>query len=149
VAKGVAVAVNPIPVADLMAAAMIDLSMIVHLSKIYGLPLSHSEAGQLVKTIMSQIILLMGSIWAMNLVSSALKLSSGGLSTFLTATAQGAVAYYGTYIVGQAAELYFKQGKSWGEQGPKHAVQKILETLDRDSIIEQAKGDIMAKIKTA
>jgi len=149
VAKGVAVAVNPIPVADLMAAAVIDLGMIMHLSKIYGLPLSKTEAGQLVKTIMAQVVVLMGSIWAMNLMSSALKLSSGGLSTILTATAQGAVAYYGTYIVGQAAELYFKQGKSWGEQGPKRAVQKILDSLDRDSIIEQAKGDIMARIKTA
>lgn len=149
IGKGVAVAVNPIPVADLMAAAMIDLGMIMHLSKVYGLPLSKSEAGHLVKTIMAQIVLLMGSIWAMNLMSSVLKLSSGGLSTFLTASAQGAVAYYGTYVVGRAAELYFKQGKSWGELGPKRAVQKILESLDRDSIIEQAKGDIMARIKTA
>jgi len=149
IGKGVAVAVNPIPVADLMAAAIIDIGMIVHLSRVYGLPLSKTEAGQLIKTIMAQIVLLMGSIWAMNLMSSVLKLGTGGLSTVVTATAQGAVAYYGTYIVGQAAELYFKQGKSWGEQGPKRAVQKILDSLDRDSIIEQAKGDIMARIKTA
>ncbi len=147
IAKGLAVAVNPIPVADLMAAALIDAGMVLHLSKIYGFPLTKAEAGDLVKTIMSQIIILMGSIWAMNLLSSALKLSSAGLSTIVTASAQGAVAYYGTYIVGQAANYYFKHGKSWGEMGPKQAVKKILDSIDRDSVIQSAKEDIMVKIK--
>jgi GTPase len=149
IAKGVAVAVNPVPVADLMAAALIDAGMILHLSKVYGFPLTTAEAGDLVKTIMSQIIILMGSIWAMNLLSSALKLGSVGLSTFVTASAQGAVAYYGTYVVGQAADYYFKHGKSWGKMGPKQAVKKILDSIDRDSVIASAKEDIMVKIKAS
>lgn len=145
-AKGVAVAFNPIPVADLVAAAMVDVTMVVHLSKVFGLPLSKSEAGNLVKTIGSQILLLMGTVWAVNFVSSALKLGSGGLSTVITGGAQGAVAYYSTYIVGQAAEQYLAQGKSWGEAGPKYVVRKILDELDRDSIMEQAKRDIKNRL---
>ena len=147
VAKGVAVALNPVPVADLVAAAVVDVSMVVHLSRSYGLPLTRSEAGSLVKTIGAQMLLLMGTVWAVNLVSSALKLGTGGLSAVVTGGAQGAVAYYSTYVVGQAAERYLANGKSWGEAGPKLAVKEILDSLDRESVIDQAKADIRARLK--
>ncbi len=117
VAKGVAVAFNPVPVADLLAAAALDAGMVVHLSKLYGLPLSRYEAGDLVKTIATQLAVLMGTVWVVNLASAAMKLGTGGLSTVLTGTAQGAVAYYSTYVVGQAAESFLAHGKSWGRDG--------------------------------
>jgi small GTP-binding protein len=146
VAKGVAVALNPVPVADLVAAAVVDVSMVVHLSRAYGLPLSRAEAGGLIKTIGAQMLLLMGTVWAVHLIASALKLGTGGLSAIVTGGTQGAVAYYSTYVVGRAAEQYLANGKSWGEAGPKLAVREILDSLDRDSIIEQAKADIRARL---
>lgn len=146
IAKGVAVALNPVPVADLAAAAVVDVSMVIHLSRVYGLPLSRSEAGELVKTIGAQMLLLMGTVWAVHLVASALKLGTGGLSAIVTGGAQGVVAYYSTYVVGHAAERYLANGKSWGEAGPKLAVKEILDSLDRDSIVEQAKADIRARL---
>lgn len=148
ITKGVAVALNPIPVVDLLAAAAVDAGMIVHLSKLYGLPLSRKEAGTLVKTIGQHMALLLGTVWGVNLVSSALKLGTGGLSTLLTGTAQGAVAYYSTYVVGQAAESYLAHGKSWGEIGPKHVIQQILDGIDRDSILVQAREDIAARLRS-
>lgn len=148
IGKGVAVAINPVPVADLMAAALVDISMLTHLSKLYGLPLSRSEAGGLIKTIGAQMLLLMGTVWAVHFVSSALKLGTGGLSAVVTGGAQGAVAYYSTYVVGQVAERYLAQGKSWGEGGPKFVVREILNNLDRNSIMEQAKQEIRAKLKS-
>ncbi|WP_456417911.1 DUF697 domain-containing protein [Thiolapillus sp.] len=148
-AKGVAVALNPVPVADLVAAAVVDVSMIVHLSKLYALPLTKNEAGELVKTIGAQMLLLMGTVWAVHFISSALKLGSGGLTTLITGGAQGAVAYYSTWVVGQAAERYLAQGKSWGEGGPKLVVREILDNLDRDSILKQAKADIRARLQGA
>jgi small GTP-binding protein len=149
VAKGVAVALNPVPVADLLAAAAVDVGMVVHLSKLYALPVSKAEAGKLVKTIATQMTLFMGTVWGVNLVSSALKLGTGGLSTLLTGTAQGAVAYYATYVVGQAAEEYLAHGKSWGETGPKHVIRGILEGVDRDSILAQARADIAGRLRSA
>jgi hypothetical protein len=146
IAKGVAVALNPIPIADLLAALAVDASMIVHLSRLYGLPISKGEAADLVKTIAGQMALLMGTVWGVNLLSSALKLGTGGLSTFITGTAQGAVAYYATYVVGQAAEEYLAHGKSWGETGPKHVIRAILDGIDRDSILAQARADIAARL---
>ncbi len=147
-AKGVAVAFNPVPVADLVAAAVVDVSMVVHLSKIFGLPLSKSEAGSLIKTIGAQMILLMGTVWAVHFVSSALKLGTTGLSAMATGGAQAAVAYYSTYIVGQATEQYLAQGKSWGEGGPKKVVRDILDGLDRESILTQAREDIAARLRS-
>jgi hypothetical protein len=149
ITKGVAVALNPIPLADLLAAAAVDVGMVAHLSKLYGLPLSKTEAGSLVKTIATQMTLFMGTVWGVHLVSSALKLGTGGLSTLITGTAQGAVAYYATYVVGQAAEEYLAQGKSWGVTGPKRVIRGILDGIDRDSILAQARSDIAGRLKSA
>ncbi len=145
--KGVAVALNPIPVADLLAAVATDAAMIIHLSRVYGLPISRGEAGSLLRTIFTQLVFLMGTVWGMHLVAAALKGVSLGLSTLVTAGAQGAVAWYGTYVVGKAAEQYFAQGKSWGEGGPKRVVQDILDSLDRESLLAQARDDILSRLK--
>jgi GTP-binding protein Era len=147
ISKGVAVALNPVPVADLAAAALVDVSMVAHLSRLYGMPLTRNEAGDLVKTIAGQMALLMGTVWAVHLVSSVLKGASAGLSTAVTVGAQGAVAYYSTLVVGKAAERYFAQGKSWGDGGPKRVVADILEGLDRGSVLSQARADILARLK--
>ena len=149
IAKGVAVAANPIPVADLLAAATLDIALVMHLSRIYGLPLSRSEAGGLLATIVAQLAALMGAIWGVHLVASALKAGSAGLSTFFTAGAQGALAWYATYLVGRAAERYLAGGKSWGERGPKRVVRDIVDSLDRDSILREARAEILARLRRA
>ena len=146
VGKGIGVAFNPIPVADLFAAAFIDVGMVVHLSRVYDLPLSQREAGSLVKVIMAEAAALMGTVWALHFVSSALKVGTAGLSTIITAGAQGAIAYYSTYVVGQVAAEYLGEGKSWGDGGPKHVVKQILESLDRDTILQDAKREIQARL---
>ena len=146
-AKGVAVALNPVPVADLLAAATLDVALVMHLSRIYGLPLTRVEAGRLLTTIAAQLAALMGAIWGVHLVASALKLASAGLSTALTAAAQGALAWYATVLVGRAAEKYLAQGKSWGELGPKRVVADIVQSLDRDSILREAREEILARLR--
>ena len=146
VAKGVAVAFNPVPVADLFAAAFIDISMVMHLSSVYDLPLSRREAGSLVSAIVAEAATLMGTVWALHFVSSALKVGTAGLSTVVTAGAQGAIAYYSTYVVGRIAAEYLAKGKSWGEGGPKAVVQKILDSLDRDTVLREARKEIQARL---
>ncbi len=146
IGKGIAVAFNPVPVADLFAAAFIDVGMVVHLSKVYGLPLSRSEAGSIVRVIVAESAALMGTVWALHFVSSALKVGTIGLSTILTAGAQGAIAYYSTYLVGQAAAEYLAKGKSWGAGGPKQVVTKILDSLDRDTVLRDARREIQARL---
>lgn len=149
IGKGVAVAVNPLPVADLLAAAAIDVGMVVHLSKLFALPLSRNDAGKLVRVISTEALALMGTVWAVHFISSALKVGTGGLSTMLTAGGQGAVAYYATYVVGQVTRQYLAQGCSWGEGGPKRVVNDILDSLDRESVLKMARDDIRARLKGA
>ena len=146
VGKGIAVAFNPVPVADLFAAAFIDVGMVVHLSRVYGLPLSRREAGSLVGVIVAESAALMGTVWALHFVSSALKVGTVGLSTILTAGAQGAIAYYSTYVVGRIAAEYLAKGKSWGEGGPKKVVQRILDDLDRETVLRDARREIRARL---
>ncbi|MES9864320.1 MAG: DUF697 domain-containing protein [Candidatus Thiodiazotropha sp. LLP2] len=145
--KGIAVAVNPIPVADLVAALALDASMVVHLARVYGMSVTRGEAGQLIKTIGSQMALLMATVWSVNIAASALKASSAGLSTLVTAAAQGGMGYYTTYVVGLAAQRYFSQGRSWGSGGPKTIVQQILDSVDKDSILQQASEDIRERLR--
>jgi len=146
-AKGVAVALNPVPVADLLAAATLDIALVVHLSKVYGLPMSRSEASRLLGTVVAQLAALMGAIWGVHLVASALKGLSAGLSTALTAAAQGALAWYATLLVARAAEAYLAQGKSWGPKGPKRVVQDIVDSLDRDSVLREAREEIAKRLR--
>jgi GTP-binding protein Era len=147
IAKGVAVALNPVPVADLIAAAALDVALVTHLSRIYGLPMTRSEAGRLLATIVAQLAALMGAIWGVHLVASALKGASAGLSVVVTAGAQGALAWYATTLVAKAAERYLAAGKSWGELGPKRVVQDIVDSLDRDSILREARSEILARLR--
>jgi len=148
-AKGVTVALNPVPIVDLAAALAVDVSMVIHLSRLYGLPLSRREAGGLIRTIFGQMAVVMGATWLIHALAALLKVGTAGLSTLVTGGAQGAVAYYSTYVVGQAAEQYLVQGKSWGEGGPKQVVREILDGLDRDSILAQARGDIAERLRSA
>ncbi|APZ44129.1 GTP-binding protein [Acidihalobacter ferrooxydans] len=146
-AKGVAVGFNPLPGADLVAAVALDVSMVIHLGKVYGLPMSRAEAGRLVAVIAGQLVALLGSAWTINLAAALLKLGSGGLSSLATGTAQGAVAWYATYVVGRAAERYLAAGKSWGEGGAKRGVREILDSLDRDSLLKEARAELLARLR--
>ena len=147
IAKGVAVALNPVPVADLLAAAALDAALVMHLGRVYGLPLTKSEAGSLIAVITAQLAALMGAIWGVHLVASALKGVSAGFSTLVTAGAQGALAWYATELVGRAAEKYLIAGKSWGDKGPKRVVTEIVESLDRDSILREARAEILSRLR--
>jgi small GTP-binding protein len=147
IGKGLLVALNPVPVTDLLAAAGGDIAMVIHLGEVYGFKLSRTEASKLLLTISAQLIALMGAYWGMNLVSSALKTVSAGLSTTLTAAAQGSLAWYATYLTGKMAQTWFSKGKSWGSSGPRKTARTLLATLDRDSIIRTAREDITSRLK--
>ena len=148
-AKGLVVAVNPVPAADLLAAAGTDVAMVIHLGNVYGFQLSRREASKLLLTISAQMLLLMGAYWGVNMVSAAMKTISAGMSAALTAGAQGTLAWYATYVTGIAAESWFAKGKSWGSAGPRDTINEILDSLDRDSILQSARNDILSRFKTS
>jgi hypothetical protein len=83
----------------------------------------------------------------MNLVASALKTASAGLSVALTAATQGALTWYATYLTGKMAQTWFSRGKSWGSAGPRDTARSILASLDRESILQTAREDLLSRLK--
>lgn len=156
--KAMAIALNPVTAIDLFSGAMIDVGIIMSLSRLYGITMTQSGAVELLKN----IALSMGGISASELLAT-LGLSSlkgvlglsipatGGLSLapyLSVAIAQGGVAGVSSYAIGQITKTYLANGASWGEQSPKTVVQKILDSLDEESILNRIKSELKARLTT-
>ena len=162
IAKGAAVALNPIPVADLAGGLAVDVGMIVTLSKLYGIPLTRRTAASLVRDMMLALGA-MGLVGvASKLLASGIKSSlagltimSGGLAAPLTALGYGAIglgqAATGattSYVLGQGAKTYLRQGCQWGPRGIKTVIQQILVEAKSDSVIDRLRDDLKKRLKT-
>jgi GTP-binding protein Era len=161
IAKGAAVALNPIPVADLAGGLAVDVGMIVALSKVYGIPLTRATAGKLVRDMM----LALGAMGAVaittKLIATGIKSSlagltimTGGLATPLTVLGYGAIgmAQAGTgattsYTIGQGAKTYLRQGCQWGPRGIKTVIQQIVAEAKTDSVIDRLKDDLKKRLE--
>lgn len=146
VTKAVAVALNPIPVADVLGGSAIDVSMVLALSRIYGLEMSWMHARRLVNSIVHAAgWVLLGEV-ATSALSSLMKGATLGLSTAVSAIPQGSAAGFGSYIVGQATKYYLEHGSSWGGEAPKQVVARILETTDKQSVLDHLRAEIQRKL---
>lgn len=146
IGKALAVGLNPIPLLDI-SVVVGDIAMIRHLASIYGFEMNAKEASSLMTSIIAELGLVLGTSFGVQALSSVLKGLSAGLSTVLTASAQGVAAYYGTYLVGKACEEYFKKGAGWGDQGAEKVLQDMLDNIDKDTILSEAKADIQRVLK--
>jgi len=146
VMKSLAVAFNPSAVLDVLGGSAVDAAMVATLGKVYGIQITTANARQLVTSIVKAAGWVMIGEAAVSYLSSFFKGMTFGGSTVLSALPQGAAAGYGSYIVGQAARYYFEHGASWGEQGPKRIVTRILDNTDKRSVIEHLKDEIRRKI---
>lgn len=155
--KSLAIALNPVTVVDLFSGAVIDVTTILTLSKLYGIEMTKPGAISLLQ----KIALSMGGISASELLAN-LGLSSlkgllglsapatGGvtLGAYVSVSVtQAAVAGVSTYGIGQVTKVYLANGASWGTESPKAVVSRILESLDEASIMHRIKGEIVAKLR--
>lgn len=154
--KAIAVALNPITLVDLLSGAVIDVALILTLSRVYGIPMTQTGALKLLRT----IALGLGGISASELLvtfglsslKGALGLSAvatGGLSLtpyVSVALTQAGVAGVATYSIGQVTKTYLTQGAQWGPDGPKATISQILESLDEASILNRVKAELKAKL---
>lgn len=146
VMKAIGVASNPLAVADVLGGTAVDAVMVVTLGSVYGIEITTANARELITSILKAAGWVMLSEAAVSYTSSFFKALTGGWGTLLTALPQGAAAGYGSYIVGQAARYYFEHGASWGQQGPKRVVTRILENTDKQSVLQRIKEEIKQKI---
>ncbi len=159
--KGAAVALNPIPVADLAGGLAVDVAMILALSKVYGIPLTRPAAVKLVRDMMFALGA-MGLVQiATRLVGSGVKASMAGLTVMtggfaapLTALGYGAVgltqAAAGastSYVLGHGASTYLRQGCQWGPNGIKTVIQQLLAQAKTDSVVDRLREDLKTQLK--
>jgi len=151
--KGIAVAINPIIILDLAGGLIADLALIRTLSKLYGLPITTYEAGNLLRRVIaSSGGLLLGEIGT-NLVLGVGKSgailtsgfeSAGAFTAYAsTASLQGAIAGYGTYIIGRVAQVYLEQGCTWGDLGPSTLIKEILSQVEPNTIIYRLRQELL------
>jgi small GTP-binding protein len=145
--KALAVALNPIPVVDVLGGGAVDATMVATLAHIYGLEMSWLNARGLATSILKAAGWVIAGEIATHWAASTFKALTAGYGTLLTAIPQGAAAGYGSYIVGQAARYYFEHGASWGPEGPKTVVRRILDETDKQSVLERLKEEIRKKIR--
>ena len=151
--KAIAVAANPIIVLDLLGGLVADLALIRSLSKLYGLPISTYEAGNLLRRIAASSggLLLgeLGSSLFLGVGKSGAILTSGfdstgAITAYLgTATAQGAIAGYGTYVIGRVAQVYLEQGCTWGEMGASTLIKEILSQVEPNTIMYRLRQELI------
>lgn len=156
ITKSAAIALNPLTVVDMLSGAIIDVAMILTLSKLYGISMTQQGAVELLQ----KIAVSMGGITASELIAnfglSSLK-SLLGLTAPITggltlvpylsvAVPQAAIAGVSCYAIGQVTKAYLANGASWGEQGPKAVVKEILESLDEASILNRIKQELWEKL---
>lgn len=156
ITKAVAIALNPVTVVDIFSGAVIDIAMILTLSKLYAIPMTEAGAVELLQ----KIALSMGGITAGELVVnfglSSLKgllgitaPVTGGFSLVpyvSVAMTQAGIGGVSSFGIGQVTKAYLANGASWGGDGPKAVVTKILESLDEDSILNRIKEELRAKL---
>jgi GTPase len=156
ITQAVAIAVNPITVLDVVSTAIINVAMIVSLSKLYGIDMTQKSAIALIQ----KIAISMGGISASEMFAT---LGLGSLKSLLgiaapatggltmgayvsVAITQASVAGVSAYAIGLVTKEYLANGASWGPQGPKAVVSRILETLDESSILGRIKDELRQKL---
>jgi GTPase len=153
--KAIAIAINPITAADIIAGAAIDIAMIIRLSKFYGIPMTRSGAMGLLQSIAMGMGGLTVSELAVNLGLSGIKSlfailapATGGISIApytAIALTQASIAGVSTYAIGQVTKTYLAKGASWGDNSPQSVITRILATIDEHSIIDRIKQELGTK----
>ena len=139
--KAMVVAFNPFGFFDILGGFAIDALMIVTLSKVYGLNFSMGQARELSKAIGKAAgVFALGELTSWG--ASAFKVFTVGLGSAIAAIPQGAATGFSSYIIGKAAKHYFEHGGSWGTGSAKSVVSDILETTDKDSVVNHLKDEI-------
>jgi uncharacterized protein len=129
-----AIAINPLPVIDLIATAAINSQMIMDIGKVYGCQIDKSNAKELALSLgktVGGLGILRGSI---ELLSNALKLT---IATYVVGKAiQGVTGAYLTRIAGLSFIEYFRSNQDWGNGGMSDVVQEQFKLVQKDDFVK-------------
>jgi uncharacterized protein len=139
-----AIAINPLPVVDLIATAAINSQMIIDIGKVYGCQLDKSNAKELALSLgktVGGLGILRGSI---ELLSNALKLT---IATYVVGKAiQGVTGAYLTRIAGLSFIEYFRSNQDWGDGGINEVVQEQFKLAQKDDFVKGFLQEAMTRV---
>ncbi|BFM38708.1 GTP-binding protein [Synechocystis sp. LKSZ1] len=159
VTKAVALALNPVTALDLFSGAVIDVAMILALSRLYQIPMTQRAAVALLQKIgvsmggvsASEVLANLGLSSLKGLLGLTVPVTAGvTLGPYLAiAVSQASVAGVASYAIGQVTKTYLANGAAWGPEGPKTTVTQILASLDEASVLRRLRGELRMKIRLA
>ncbi|MBE9195176.1 GTP-binding protein [Synechocystis sp. LEGE 06083] len=154
--KAAAIALNPVTVLDLFSGAVVDVALIISLSKLYGLPMTQTTAIALLQKIgvsmggitASEFLAGLGLSSLKGLLGLTVPLTGGlALAPYISvALTQASVAGVSTLAIGQVTKTYLANGAAWGETGPRTVVRDILNSLDQNSVMARIKQELQGKL---
>ncbi len=145
--KGAAVALNPVPIADIAGGFAADATMVAALARVYGERISLRGAGRLASRIALSVGWVTLAEWLAHAAAGLVKGFTLGAGIVVTSLPQGIAASYGSWIVGQAAKYYFEHESGWAGQSPKKVVRAIVASTDKGSVVRKLKDEILERLR--
>jgi small GTP-binding protein len=144
--KALVVGVTPVPVFDILGGMAIDAVMVQRIGAIYGTEFSLTNAQSMVLEILRAWGLTAAAEYGLHVATDLLRTVTFGASTVITAVPQGLAAAWSTYVVGNAASIYFRDA-GWGGRSPSDIVQEILAGAEeqKTSILGPIRDQLKAK----
>jgi uncharacterized protein len=152
--KALAIALNPIVFFDVVVGIFIDLVMVRSLANLYNLPItSYQTSKPITGVLFSGASLLLGEILTVlvfgigrsdNFLDFASFSWAAVPGYFAGGILQGAIAGYGAYAVGKAAQVYLSKGSTWGRLGANTVMREILKDIDNETIVARLRDELIA-----
>ncbi len=136
--------ITPLPGIDLLATSVINIQMVIDISKIYGANITKERAIELTKSIVKVIATLGVVRGGMNIITNLL--STNFTTRFITKSVQSITAAWIIRLVGLAFIQYFEKNQSWGDGGIQEIVQNLYEINKREDILKDFLKEALQKI---
>ncbi len=136
--------ITPLPGIDLLATSVINIQMVIEISKIYGANITKERAVELTKSIVKVIATLGLVRGGMNMFTNLLSINF--TTRFITKSVQSITAAWIIRLVGFAFIEYFEKNQSWGDGGIQEIVQNLYEINKREDLLKDFLKEALKKI---
>ena len=137
------VAVTPLPVLDMLAAAAVNAQMVVEIGKVYGCELNSDRGKELAISLGKTMV-------SLGLVKGTFQLLARVLqtnfATYLVGKAiQAVTTAYLTRIAGKSFVEYFRQNLDWGDGGMAEVVERQFQLSRKDEFVKSFVSDAISR----
>ncbi len=136
--------ITPLPGIDLLATSVINVQMVIEISKIYGAKITKDRAVELIKSILKVLAALGVVKGGMNIFTNLL--STNFTTGFINKSVQSITAAWIIRLVGLAFIQYFEKNQSWGDGGIQEVIQNLYEINKRENLINDFLKEALEKI---